>query len=459
MKVHFVAIGGSVMHNLAIALHVKGYEVTGSDDQIFDPARGRLEKHQLLPPQPGWHPGRIHRDLDAVILGMHARPENPELQKARDLGLKIWSFPEYLYEQTKDKKRVVIGGSHGKTTITSMIMHVLRESGVRFDYMVGAQIEGFDTMVGLSHQAEVAVFEGDEYLSSPIDPTPKFHLYKPHIALISGIAWDHINVFPSFDQYLEQFRVFTEKIEPGGILIYYSDDPYAARIAENAGDNITKTGYQRHPRSQDGKHLITAAGKKVPFHLFGGHNAANVMAALKVCRELAIDERDFYRFIQTFKGASKRLEKLGENNHTAVYLDFAHAPSKLQATISAVQERFPSRRLVACMELHTFSSLNKDFISQYKHTMDQADVAMVYYNPETIRHKNLDMLQPQDIRQAFSLETLKVYHNIHQLREDLLSFSYDTTNLLLMTSGNFNGIDLQALTSKILHQKTPGKRS
>jgi len=459
MKVHFIAIGGSVMHNLAIALHLKGYEVSGSDDQIFDPARCRLQKHRLLPAEMGWHTARIHNGLDAVILGMHAREENPELQKARDLGLKIWSFPEYLYQQTKDKKRVVIGGSHGKTTITSMIMHVLREAAIPFDYMVGAQIEGFDTMVGLSHEAEVAVFEGDEYLSSPIDPTPKFHLYKPHIALISGIAWDHINVFPTFEQYLDQFRIFAEEIEPGGTLIHYSGDKQTAQIAGYARSDIKKTAYRQHPRSRDGKYLLTATGEKIPFHLFGVHNAANVMAALEACRELGIEDETFYSAIRTFTGASKRLEKLGENSHTAVFLDFAHAPSKLKATIAAVKERFPSRQLVACMELHTFSSLNKNFIAQYGHTMDQADVAMVYFNPETIRHKKLDMLQPREVREAFSLETLKVYNQAQQLQADLLSFSFAHTNLLLMTSGNFDGMDLHALTGKILSGRAPGKRS
>lgn len=451
MKVHFIAIGGSVMHNLAIALHIKGYEVSGSDDQIFDPAKSRLEKHQLMPHQTGWFPEKIHQGLDAVILGMHARPENPELLKARQLGLKIWSFPEYLYEQTKNKKRVVIGGSHGKTTITSMVMHVLRESGINFDYMVGALIEGFDTMVGLNHEAEVAVFEGDEYLSSPIDPRPKFHLYKPHIAVISGIAWDHINVFPTFKEYLEQFKIFTEKIEPGGTLIYYRDDQQTARIVKNARSDIKKKGYSRHTRSPDGTQLINAAGKKIPFRLFGDHNAANVLAAYEVCRALGITEQIFYQAISAFKGSAKRLEKLGENNHAAVFLDFAHAPSKLKATISAVKQRFPARKLVACIELHTFSSLNKSFISQYAHTMDQANIAMVYFNPQTLQHKNLEMLKPDQLREAFALKRLYVYTDIQTLQADLLRISLHKGNLLLMTSGNFNGMDLHALTNKILN--------
>ena len=454
MKVHFIAIGGSVMHNLAIALHKSGYQVSGSDDQIFDPAKSRLEKHQLLPHQTGWLPEKIHQGLDAVILGMHARPENPELHKARQLSLKIWSFPEYLYEQTKNKQRVVIGGSHGKTTITSMVMHVLGQTGISFDYMVGAHIEGFDTMVGLNHQAKVAVFEGDEYLSSPIDPTPKFHLYKPHIAVISGIAWDHINVFPTFEAYLEQFRIFTEKIEPQGTLIYYRDDEQTAQIASNARSDIKKKGYHHHKRSLDGTKLITPAGEKIPFRLFGDHNAANILAAFEVCKELGIGANEFYQAISSFKGASKRLETLGENNHTAVFLDFAHAPSKLQATISAVKQRFPERKLVACMELHTFSSLNKNFIRQYAHTMDQADTAMVYFNPRTLHHKNLEMLQANQLREAFALERLRVYTDIQTLQADLLSIGFHKKNLLLMSSGNFNGMNLKALKNNIINPST-----
>jgi UDP-N-acetylmuramate: L-alanyl-gamma-D-glutamyl-meso-diaminopimelate ligase len=450
MKVHFIAIGGSVMHNLAIALKKKGYEVSGSDDQIFDPARSNLQKHQLLPQATGWHPEKIHKGLDAVILGMHAHSDNPELEKARQLNLKIWSFPEYIYEQTKNKKRVVIGGSHGKTTITSMVMHVLRHAGIRFDYMVGARIEGFDTMVGLSRDAKIAVFEGDEYLSSPIDPRPKFHLYQPHIAVISGISWDHINVFPTFEDYLEQFHVFTRKIRPKGTLIYFNGDSQTVDVARHARKDIRKVAYGEHPRNPDGTKLLTGEGREIPFHLIGAHNAANAMAAMQVVRALGLDNDVFYQAIPSFKGASRRLQVLAENDQSTIFLDFAHAPSKLKATISAVKKRFPNRKLVACMELHTFSSLNKDFIGQYAHTMDQADLPVVYYNPETIRHKDLEMIEPAEVREAFALERLRVYTDVGQLKGDLLHLGMKNTNLLLMTSGNFNGINLYELSSQML---------
>jgi UDP-N-acetylmuramate: L-alanyl-gamma-D-glutamyl-meso-diaminopimelate ligase len=449
MKVHFIAIGGSVMHNLAIALHKKGYQVSGSDDQIFDPARNRLEKYHLLPPANGWHPERVHKNLDGVILGMHAREDNPELKKARKLKLKIWSFPEYLYEQTKNKKRVVIGGSHGKTTITSMVMHVLKEAGIRFDYMVGARIEGFDTMVGLDAQSTLAIFEGDEYLSSPIDPRPKFHLYRPHIAVISGIAWDHINVFPTFNEYLEQFYQFTHKIAPGGTLIYYRPDHHTAEVACKARNDIQTIAYQQHPFLPGEEALLTGNYGKVPFRLIGAHNAANVQAALEVCRKLGIKENVFYQAISSFKGAARRLEKLCENEQTIVFQDFAHAPSKLQATIEAVKSRYPERKLVACMELHTFSSLNKTFIPQYKHTMQKADLPIVYFNPETIRHKKLEMLTRDDIRSAFDSPGLQVYQDSSQLQNELINLSTTNTNVLLMTSGNFDGINLTVLASKI----------
>ena len=453
MQVHFIAMGGSVMHNLAIALHKKGYEVSGSDDQIFDPARSRLQKYNLLPPDTGWHPERIHKNLDGVILGMHARKEKPELKKARKLKLKIWSFPEYLYEQTKNKKRVVIGGSHGKTTITSMVMHVLKQAGIRFDYMVGANIEGFETMVGLDAQSNLAIFEGDEYLSSPIDPRPKFHLYQPHIAVISGIAWDHINVFPTFDEYLEQFYHFTHKIAPGGTLIYFRPDNHAAEVASQVRNDIQTIAYQQHAFSPSEEALLTSHHGKIPFRLFGAHNAANVQAALEVCKKLEIQEHTFYRAISSFKGAARRLEKLSENDQTIVFQDFAHAPSKLQATIEAVKSRYPEKKLIACMELHTFSSLNKEFIHQYKHTMDKADLPIVYFNPETIRHKKLEMLTRNDILSAFDSPGLQVYQNSGQLHDDLINLRTENSNVLLMTSGNFDGINLPELATKIAHQQ------
>ncbi|MGE0090210.1 MAG: UDP-N-acetylmuramate--L-alanine ligase [Bacteroidales bacterium] len=420
MKVHFIAIGGSAMHNLAISLHNKGYIVTGSDDEIFEPSQSRLAKIGILPSAMGWFPEKITADLDAIILGMHARNDNPELVRARELNLKIYSYPEYLYEQTKNKIRVVIGGSHGKTTITSMIMHVLKFNHRKFDYMVGAQIEGFDTMVSLTEEAPIAVFEGDEYLSSTLDPRPKFHLYKPNIALISGIAWDHINVFPTFENYCEQFKIFIEKIEPNGSLFYFSEDPILKSLSEKANSSITKTGYTIHPSVKENEitYLLTP-NKKIPLHVFGDHNLQNICGAKLVCNKLGISDSDFYEAISDFKGASKRLELLAENQKTKIFRDFAHSPSKLKATINAVKNQFSDKKLIAVMELHTFSSLSAAFLDEYKGTMDLADISIVYYNPEVIAHKKLQAISIDMVKKSFNNPLLKAFDNQKKLIEEI----------------------------------------
>ncbi|HLN72858.1 MAG TPA: Mur ligase family protein, partial [Prolixibacteraceae bacterium] len=384
MRVHFIAIGGSAMHNLAIALHKKGYHVTGSDDEVFEPSKSRLKKLGLLPEREGWFEENITPELDAVILGMHARQDNPELLRAQELGLKIFSYPEYLYEQTKDKIRVVVGGSHGKTTITSMILHVLGYNGLKFDYMVGAQLEGFDTMVSLSEDAKIAVFEGDEYLSSPIDLRPKFHLYFPNIALLSGIAWDHINVFPTFPFYVEQFQKFVDMIQPNGSLIYYEGDENLRQIAANGREDIDKLPYWSHDSViENGITYLVTDGKKIKLRIFGEHNLQNISGAQLVCCQLGLTDEQFYSAIAEFKGASRRLEVLAEKEDCVIFNDFAHSPSKLKATTEAVKKQFPDRKLVACLELHTFSSLKKDFLPQYKNCMNAADQAIVYFNPHT----------------------------------------------------------------------------
>ena len=390
MNVHFIAIGGSVMHNLAIALHKKGYNVSGSDDEIFEPSRSRLDRYGLLPDKQGWDLGKITPDLDTVILGMHAMDGNPELEKARNLRLQIQSFPEFLYDQTRDKTRVVIGGSHGKTTITSMIMHVLKFHDLSFDYMVGSIVEGFETMVGLSESSEIAVFEGDEYLSSALDRRPKFHLYKPHIALISGIAWDHMNVFPTYENYLEQFRIFIDKTEPGGSLIYSADDPEVTTLVKSSSRLLDYIPYRVHPNTIiEGKTYLLDVEKEMPVSVFGQHNMQNINGAKLVCETLGINNEMFYDAIQNFTGAGKRMQLLQENEQTDIYLDFAHAPSKVRATTSALKEQYPERWLTAVMELHTFSSLNADFLPLYEATMLAADKAIVYFNPETVAHKKL----------------------------------------------------------------------
>jgi len=452
MKVHFIAIGGSAMHNLAISLHKQGYQISGSDDEIFEPSKSRLAKYGILPSKIGWDENKITKDLDAVILGMHAREDNPELLKARKIGLKIYSYPEYLFEQTKDKTRVVIGGSHGKTTITSMIMHVLNFCNIKFDYMVGAQLDGFETMVSLTKEAKVAVFEGDEYLSSPIDRRPKFHLYKPNIAVLSGIAWDHINVFPSFKNYVEQFEIFIDKIEDNGTLFYCDLDSHLKKIVTEGKNKIHKLSYGVHPHSikDDITYLQTTDGE-YSLKVFGKHNLQNINAAKLVCNEIGVDDKDFYVAISAFKGASKRLEILVEKGNTIVFRDFAHSPSKLKATVNAVKEQYSKRNLCAVMELHTFSSLRQDFLKEYEGTMDKADEAIVYYNPKVIEHKKLSPINEQMVFDAFKKKDLKVFTEQKELIEYLKSRKITETSLLLMSSGNFSGIDLKKIALDLVN--------
>lgn len=453
-KVHFIAIGGAVMHNLAIALQSKGYAVSGSDDEFFEPSRGRLAAHGLLPDEPGWHPERITPDIQAIILGMHATEDNPELVRARQLGLKIYSFPDYLYEQTASQKRIVVGGSHGKTTTTAMIMHVLRHVGMQFDYMVGAQVEGFDTMVGLSRTAKVAVFEGDEYLTSPLDRTSKFLHYHPDVAVITGIAWDHVNVFPTFDGYVDQFRKFAHSIMPGGSLIYCrADERLRAIAAEDYPQGVKVLPYDGFKWRVGGADAVFATidGHDVEVGVFGDHNMQNMNAALLACREVGVTDGQFAEAIASFDGAARRLQELCRAADGSVaYLDFAHSPSKLRATINAVRGRYPGRRIVACMELHTFSSLTRDFLPQYAGTMDAADEAIVYFNPEVIAHKRLAPFSPADVEAAFAHEGLAVLTRPEDVVARLEASDLRGAVLLLMTSGNFGGLDLKALASRLL---------
>jgi UDP-N-acetylmuramate: L-alanyl-gamma-D-glutamyl-meso-diaminopimelate ligase len=451
MRIHFVAIGGAAMHNLAIALHKKGYEVTGSDDEIFDPASSNLAKHGLLPEKIGWFPERITKELDAVILGMHAREDNPELLRAKEIGVRIFSYPEFLFDQTQNKTRVVIGGSHGKTTVTAMILFVLKKMQKEFDYMVGAQIEGFDTMVSLSENARIAVFEGDEYLTSPIDLRPKFHVYRPHIAVVTGIAWDHINVFPTFENYVEQFSIFAKKIERDGKFIYFEEDENLRIIAENLREDLTAIPYTAHSSHiTEGKTWLETKYGDFPLRIFGKHNLQNIQAAHMVCRQLGIADKDFYAAIAEFKGAAKRLQILNETDNATIFQDFAHSPSKLKATVSAVKEQYPKRKLTACMELHTFSSLTADFLPEYKDSMKEADEAFVYYNPKTIEHKKLAKITAKQVADAFGGTNIEVFTDSSQLIKKLKSVPYKKHNLLMMSSGNFDGVNLKALAMEIL---------
>ena len=434
------------MHNLAIALHLKGYNVTGSDDEIFEPSRSRLKEYGLLPEKWGWDTGIITKDIDTIILGMHAKPDNPELIKAHDLGIKIMSFPEYLYEQTKDKKRIVIAGSHGKTTTTSMIMHVFRVLGIKFDFMVGSQIDGFETMVGLSDEARIAVFEGDEYLTSALDKRPKFHLYMPDIAVLNGIAWDHMNVFPTFENYIEQFKIFVDKISDGGSLIYFDGDPEVKKIALASRHDIKKTAYKVHGYFQNKTGFFAATHNRVvQVKIFGEHNMQNLSAAREVCFAIGVSEDDFYESIKSFEGTSRRLQKLKETEKGLVYIDFAHSPSKVKATVEAIEARYPGRDIIACLELHSYSSLNSSFLPLYNGSLSKATAAFIYFNPHAIELKKLAHLTLDSVSKAFGTGNIKVYDDSEKMFSFIKSQSYSSPVYLFMSSGDFNGFDIGTL--------------
>ncbi len=452
MNVHFIAIGGSAMHNLAIALNRKGYKVTGSDDEIFEPSRSRLEKEGILPQQLGWNPQNIHASLDAVILGMHARIDNPELLRAKELNIPIFSYPEYLYEQSKNKTRVVIGGSHGKTTITSMILHACRQLGKDVDYMVGAQLEGYDCMVKLSDNAEVIILEGDEYLSSPIDRRPKFHLYKPNIALLSGIAWDHINVFPTFENYVSQFDRFCELIEPNGKLIYNESDAEIVNLAIKHKNHIEITGYNTPSYEvTDFGTQLNWDSKSYDLKLFGEHNLQNLMGAMRVCEAIGISNKDFLTSISNFTGAGKRLQKVVESNDFIMFKDFAHSPSKLKATTKAVKEQYANRKLIACMELHTFSSLKKEFLPHYQNCMAMADCALVYFSPSVVAHKKLEPISIDQVFDGFG-GGITVATNTNEVVDFINQHVESNSALLMMSSGNFDGIDYEQFGNTLIEK-------
>lgn len=448
MRIHFIAIGGSAMHNLALALHQKGDIVTGSDDEIFEPSRSRLQQAGLLPQSMGWFPEKITNQLDAVILGMHAKSDNPELLQAQQLGVKIYSYPEFLYEHAKNKTRVVIGGSHGKTTITAMILHVLQYHQRSVDYMVGAQLEGFETMVHLTEHNDFIILEGDEYLSSAIDRRPKFHLYRPNIALLSGIAWDHINVFPTFENYKEQFQIFIDSIVPGGSINYNEEDPHLEELVAASTNAIRKIGYRTPEYTvENGITYLQTDEGPLPLEIFGHHNLNNLAGAKWICQHLGVDEADFYEAITTFKGASKRLEKLVDHAGFTAYKDFAHAPSKVAATTQAVKQQFPNRKIIACLELHTYSSLTPKFLKEYQGSLDAADVAVVFYSPEAIAIKQLDPISENQIYEAFQRNDLLIFTDPATFQDYLFSQHFDNAVLVLMSSGNYGGLDFEKLKS------------
>lgn len=450
-KVHFIAIGGSVMHNLAIALKQAGDDVTGSDDEIFEPSRGTLAKHGLLPEKDGWFPEKITKDIDIVMLGMHASRENPELLKAQQLGLKIQSFPEYIYHHSKDKQRIVVAGSHGKTTITAIIIHVLTHCRRKFDYVIGARVRGIEQTVRLSEDAPVIVIEGDEYLASALDPTPKFLRYQHHIGLISGISWDHANVFPTEEEYVKQFDLFADQTPKGGVLVYCEQDPMTLMIGKKERVDVTELNYKSHSHSSDnnGNFFLTEGKEKHPIRIFGTHNFQNLSGAKEVLKKIGITNEQFYEAMASFEGAAGRLEKLRQQNGFTFFKDFAHAPSKVKATVKAVKEILPANDLVACVELHTYSSLNKKFLPQYKDSLKNAQVPVVYYNPEKVAAKKLEPISEQDVKSAFANPAVQVFTDVNKLKTFLLSHTWRNKTLLMMSSGNFGGLDLNKLADEI----------
>lgn len=438
------------MHNLALALHQKGDEVTGSDDAIFDPSLTRLKNAGLLPSEMGWFPEKITSDIEAVILGMHAKEDNPELKKAQKLGLKIYSYPEFLYLAGRDKTRVVIGGSHGKTTITAMILHVLHYHGLKADYMVGAQLKGFDTMVHITEENRYMVLEGDEYLTSPIDLRPKFHLYKPQIALLSGIAWDHINVFPTFENYVEQFRIFADTMPEDGVLIYNEEDSVLKEVVANARVPKNKIAYRTPEyRVENGITFLETDRGDLPLEIFGKHNLSNLVGAREICKQMGVDYDDFHKAIISFEGAAKRLEKVAESADSIIFKDYAHSPSKVQATTKAVKQQYPDRKLLACFELHTYSSLDAGFLDEYKNALDSADEAVVFYSPAAVKIKRLENIDSDQIRNAFQYPNLKVFTTAEEFKAFLEKQNLKNTVLLLMSSGNYGGLDFDAVSKWI----------
>lgn len=450
-RIHFIAIGGAVMHQLALALHRQGYHVSGSDDEINDPAKTNLAQAGLLPEAPGWFPEKITGDLDAVVLGMHAKAGNPELERAQELGLPVYSFPQYVYEVSKNKKRVVIAGSHGKTTITSMIMHVLREQGLTFDYLVGAKVQGFDQSVQLS-DAPLIILEGDEYPASVVEKRPKIFFYHPHLSVLSGIAWDHINVFPTYENYRSQFEQYLEGIEKDSVVFYNNEDPEVQYVVRGSAGHLRAIPYNMPAfHYEDGEAVLDTAQGPVKVSVFGRHNLLNMQAALGICRELGVSEEAFFRSIASFTGAARRLEKLLQQDGLVAYRDFAHAPSKLKATLDAVREAYPNHELVACFELHTYSSLSEAFLKEYAHSMDAADKAIVYFSHHALALKGLPGLSTAQVQQHFQRDDLHVADDTGTLTgqvQQALKHTGKPVCLLLMSSGTFDNLDWKAVVSQ-----------
>jgi UDP-N-acetylmuramate: L-alanyl-gamma-D-glutamyl-meso-diaminopimelate ligase len=447
MNIHFIAIGGSIMHNLAIELKNRGNRVTGSDDVIFDPGKSKLGKNGLLPEKQGWFPEKIHSDIDAIILGMHAKKDNPELIRATELGIPVFSFPEFIYNQTADMKRIAICGSHGKTTITSMIMHVLRLNNIEFNYLVGAELDGFENMVKVDPAVNMIIIEGDEYLASALRPVSKFLFYNPNITVLSGIAWDHINVFPTFDGYVNTFRELLKTLKPEDLLIYNDEDKLVGDLVKEFKNRFLQIGYCMPTYAlTDNRITVNFNKNEFPLEIFGRHNLSNMEAARQVCKMFNIDANNFYNAMQSFKGAAKRLQLIKENKHTQVYLDFAHSPSKVQASVQATKEKYPNRELTACLELHTYSSLNKDFLKEYRNTLNEADTRIIFIDDHAMKIKNV-ALSAQDIKSLIGDDKIQVFTSTKKLEAAIRETTWKNKTLLMMSSGNFGKININDLAT------------
>lgn len=438
-RYHFVAIGGAVMHNLALELKALGNEVTGSDDEIFDPAKSRLESAGILPESFGWFPEKIEKNIDAIILGMHAKSDNPELLKAQELGLKIFSFPEFIYHHAQNKQRIVIAGSHGKTTSTAMLMHILKKNNRNADYLVGSLLPGFDRMVRLS-DAPLMVIEGDEYLTSPIDRTPKFWHYKPHFSMITGIAWDHINVFPTFENYIEQFKIYLNTISEG--YFFYGNDEHLQQLSlEHPG--ISHPYLAPAYTTTDNGVVMSLENEKITLNIFGKHNIENAAGVVELAVKIGISRLDAWKSLSDFPGTAKRLEKVYETENMLVIRDFAHAPSKVKASVSAVREQYPDRNFLAVFELHTFSSLMPEFMVQYHQTMSEADKVFVLFDPHVFELKRMPVPSAETIQQRMG--DVSVFSNIQTLQTEVKKSIQGLKKnvILLMSSGNLGGSKIE----------------
>ena len=445
MKIHFIAIGGSIMHSLAIQLKKNGHIITGSDDVIREPSKSNLNHYDILPAKEGWCSKKISTDLDMVILGMHAKKNNPELLEAQKYNIPVISFPEFIFNSSKYKKRVVIAGSHGKTTITAMIIHVLNEYNIKFDYLLGAKIDALENQVKLD-DSKLIIIEGDEYFSSAIDLKPKFMHYDPDVLVVSGVSWDHINVFPTKSSYESAFsKLLNHVIEKNGKIFYYTHDLFLQKSL-SAYNQLSQSYDSPRYIIKKGQFILVHKNENIPLNIFGKHNMENMEAARQVCQEIGVCESDFYKSIKNFKGASRRLNLIKEiENHSAVYYDFAHSPSKVFATVNAVKELYPDRFLIGCLELHTYSSLNVDFIPNYLNTLNNCSESWLYFDEQELQRKGFAKLDRKFLLRAFNHPNMTIINNKKLLRQKINQIELDNTNLLLMSSGNFSGLDIKSI--------------